>query len=94
MKLCDKEIKIPEIDFDFMCRLEDAGLNINDFGRKPLNTVRAFVEVSANDKNASKLLQDHLINGGKIDELFEEISEAVNESGFFRALGKTAEKEA
>lgn len=95
MNLNGKEIKIPEVNFEFMCKLEDAGLNISDFGKKPLNTVRAFIAVSTNDfEGASKEIEEHLLNGGKLDELFAEISEAVQDSGFFQALGKTAPKEA
>lgn len=95
MKLNGKEVKIPEVDFEFMCRLEDEGLSISEFGKKPLNTVRAFIAVATNDsENVGKTIEDYLLSGGKLDDLFAEISEAVQNSGFFHALGKAAEKEA
>ena len=40
---------------------------------------------------ADNEIQEHVINGGNLDGIFEAVTEAMNESRFFQALNKRAE---
>ena len=73
-----------------MCKLEDMGLNFTALDKKPLETIRAFVALAMNGDiaKAGKELEEHLIAGYDVEDIMKEISRAVTESGFFRALGK------
>jgi hypothetical protein len=84
-----------EVDFNFICDLEDMGIEIKDFASKPMAVARAYFALCAkiDIENAGKEIQKHIINGGKLDELYDSLSEAVEKSDFFQALNQTEEPE-
>ena len=85
-----KEYKVKEIDFNIMCELEDNGVSITDMDKKPFSVIRGFLAVIMGVDNitAGKELSEHLKKGGSIEELASEISELVENSGFFQAMNK------
>lgn len=91
----NKKYKAAEIDFNFICDLEDMGISISEFNKKPLAVARAYFALCATaDKDVAGLeIQSHMINGGKLDELYEALGDAVEKSDFFQALNKTEEEE-
>lgn len=94
MKLNGKTYKIPELDFNKICQLEDMGVSITEMDGKVLSTVRGFIALSMDGdvERAGVELQEHLVAGGQLDELMEEINWAVENSGFFQALSKSQKK--
>lgn len=95
MILCGKEYKIPEIDFDTVCELEDAGISLSDIGKpkkKTMSIVRAFVKLATGleSEEVSALVEEHLINGGGFEGIFEEITKALEESRFFQKMAERA----
>lgn len=98
MKLNGKEYKIPEITFDTVCELEDAGISLTDIGKpkkKVMSIVRAFVKLATGFENeqVSELIEEHLASGGSFDGIFEEINKAMAESRFFQKMAERAAKE-
>ncbi len=94
-KINGKEYKAKAFDFNLMCDIEDMGLAISDMGKKNMSLVRAYFSLcTGNGKEFSgKEIEQHIINGGSIDELVSVMNEEMEKSDFFRSLNKTAETE-
>jgi len=99
MKINGKEYKIPEIGFDAVCQLEETGFSLFDIQnpkKKFMTIIRAFVALATGlePEDASHLIEQHLLGGGKMDGWMEEIVKAVETSGFFQAVMKKSQKKA
>lgn len=94
MKINGNEYKIPELNFNTMCMLEDMGVPLTSMDKKLLSTVRGFVSLAMNgdSEKAGREIEAHLANGGNFDEIMKDIERAVKESGFFRTLSKSQAK--
>lgn len=94
MNINGKTYKVPELDFNAMCELEDMGVVLTDMDKKVLTTVRGFLALSMGTdmETAGKELGEHLASGGTIDDMVKEINKAVSESGFFQALSQSKTK--
>ena len=79
--------KMPERSFNAVCRLEDMGISLADFDKKPMAAIRGFLALAVGDvETAGRELEAHIVNGGDFTEIVGEISKAVQDSGFFQAL--------
>ena len=87
-----------ELTFNAICELETAGINIMDIRKGGLSILRAYLALCMGSIGAIDVageeIQNHIINGGKIDDLAKAFGKAVEESDFFQALSKSEEKEA
>ena len=86
--LNDVEYDVPEITFEEVCRLEEKGiylLNMDPNDRRVASLIRGFVAwiTGKEPAEASAILQEHLENGGSIDDIVTAVQKAFNESGFF-----------
>lgn len=94
MIINDKEYRIPELDFNAMCKLEDMGISLTEMDKKVLTTIRGFMALAIDGdmETAGNELEKHLASGGSMEPIMEDINKAVSESGFFRSLrtGKEA----
>ena len=86
--LNNKEYDVPELTFNEVCRLEERGiylLNMDPRDRGVATMLRGFVSwiTDLGPEEASALLQAHIENGGRIDEIIEAVRKAFEESGFF-----------
>lgn len=88
MKINGREYKIPELNFNAMCQLEDLGVSFSEMDKKVLQAVRAFLALAmgGDAEKAGKEIEAHIASGGNFDEIMEDINRAVGESGFFQAL--------
>ncbi len=88
MKINNREYRIPELNFNAMCVLEELGASFSQMDKKVLSTVRAFLALAMGGdvEKAGKEMEAHIASGGSFDEIMADISRAVEESGFFRAL--------
>lgn len=95
MVINGKEYKIPELDFNMICDLESVGVSILNLDQKPISSLRGFLSVIGKMplEVAGQEIQEHLINGGNIDDVVTEIMIAMVDSGFFQALLSPEEKE-
>lgn len=82
-----------EIDFNFICDLQEAGINIFDLGNKILPSCRAYVAycMGVSQEVAGEEMNQHIIKGGTFDDFITVFTEKINSSDFFRSLNKTTE---
>ncbi len=95
MIINNREYRLPELDFNAMCELEDMGIALTDMDKKVLTTVRGFLALAMNGDfhRAGKELEAHLSKGGSLEQMLQEINEAVERSGFSRAQPEHAEEQ-
>ena len=81
-------------DFNTLCDFDDYGVSIQDIGSKPMAFVRAYVACCMNVslEEAGKEINDHVVNGGKLDDIFNAINKELENSGFFRAMQGESEE--
>lgn len=89
-----RKYKPVELDFNAICDMEDNGISLSDVRSKPQSTARAYLALyfNGNKDVAGYEIQQHILNGGSLEGLFEAFRESVDESGFFQAISKGAEK--
>lgn len=89
-----REYTAKPFDFNMICDLEDLGVSIEDIERKPVSIVRAYAGIcmGKSAKESGIEIQEHLLNGGSFDDIMKVISKEMEESDFFRNLGKNKEK--
>lgn len=94
MKINGTEYTTPTLTFANLCKLEDWGLTVNDMSKHPLGFLSAFAALAiGGDLEAGKAaIEEHLQNGGTIDEISDELSKAVDNSGFFKGANQEEEK--
>lgn len=94
MKINGREYKLPELNFNTMCTLEDMGVSLVEMDKKVLSTVRGFLALAMDGdmEKAGMEIEKHMTEGGKIDPIMEEINKAVSESGF-QALSQNQKTE-
>ena len=87
--------KPAEIDFNAVCMFEEMGIPISNAKGRDMSLLRAYLALCMNKpaENAGAELEAHVLSGGDISELASTLAEAIDESGFFRALRKETEKE-
>lgn len=91
VKINGKNYTVPQMGFQEMAAMENIAETsiITVFQKQQVFVLaEAFVGVVAGcDKaEAGRLCEQHILGGGKLDEIYAAFVEAVNESGFFRKL--------
>ena len=89
-----RSYKAREIDFNFLCKLGQAGIDVQDIDKMILPTVRVYVAycMGVSEDIAGEEINRHIINGGTFDDFTSVFGEKAESSDFFRALGKTEQK--
>lgn len=87
-----KVYKAKEFDFNLVCDLEDEGVSLEVMQDKPMSMMRAYFGICAGiGRNAAgEEMQKHIVSGGSFEEMAEAMSNAMEQSDFFRAANKTA----
>ena len=87
MTINGKTYKMPELNFNTVCKLEDMGVSLTTKDTKTMSTIRGFVALAVGDvQTAGKELEAHIVSGGKLDDILTEINHSIEDSGFFQAL--------
>lgn len=79
------------ITFNDVCDLQDMGVDLTKITKlNALPTMRAIISLAfGKDRElAGQEIEQHIINGGSIEDLTEIVKDAVEDSGFFKALNK------
>jgi hypothetical protein len=97
IKINDKEYKEAEITFNNICALEDMGCSIQNILTNTFSSARAYLALCmGGNKNAMIIagneIEEHIKKGGELTDLLSAFAKAIEESGFFQALNKKAEK--
>ena len=91
-----KSYKVPEMDFNAVCELEERGVNILNLGEnvKVASMVRGVAAwiMGTDLKTASAEIQGHIQNGGNIMDILDALNESADESGFFKQGQKQADQ--
>ncbi|MBO7132249.1 hypothetical protein J6V85_03290 [Candidatus Saccharibacteria bacterium] len=97
MVINGKEYQDKNIDFNFICNLEEAGISLEGLDKRPMSFIRFYVAhcmgVSVEDAGAE--MEQHLIDGGDFADIMKIFTEKMNESDFFQAMirkGKSTPK--
>lgn len=93
-----KEYDVPELDNNAIIELADNGLDIFSKSFKKKSTLSAARAIIAwiegiDVEDAGEEMQNHIINGGDLQELLEAFNTAIGESGFINALMTRAKAE-
>ena len=88
----DKVYPVPELDFNAVCELNELGVDIMNakaMRKNALIAARAIVAwiMDADVEEAGMEIQEHIVGGGGLEEIFEAFNAAVSSSGFFTAMG-------
>ena len=83
-----KEYTAKEMDFNFMCELEERGVSIETLDKMPMKIAREYLAVTAGRTSewAGREIEAHIIGGGDITAIYDIITESMETSGFFQAL--------
>ena len=83
-----KSYPVVEMDFNFMCELEDHGITIDNIADKPMKILREYLAIAAGNTSAwaGKEIEAHVVSGGDLTALYDVLNEAMESSGFFRAM--------
>lgn len=90
VKINNKNYVVPQLGFKHMTQMEDMGFSILDLfqKKKVFSMATAFVGVVAecDREKAEYLIEQHVLGGGNIEDIYKAFSEAVEQSGFFKKL--------
>ena len=88
-----KNYKAAEFDVNFMCEMEDNGIQIEDIDKNMFKTIRMYVALSmgVDVKTAGNEISAHMKNGGKLEEISDVMSKMMEDSDFFRTEPKDSE---
>lgn len=98
IKINNKNYTVPQLGFSEMAKMEQIAEDsiITIFQKQQIFVLsEAFVGVVANcgKDEAGRLCEQHILGGGKLEDIATAFSEAVNESAFFKQfLGLEEEK--
>ncbi|POP34784.1 hypothetical protein C3B58_01220 [Lactonifactor longoviformis] len=90
IKINQKNYSVAELSFKDMVHMEDMGFSVIEMFQKAkvFSLAVAFVGVCANcsREEAEHLCEQHVLGGGKIEDIYEAFNKAVEDSGFFKKL--------
>lgn len=96
VKINNKKYNVPELTFKHFTIMEDQGFSVLDAFQKKKMFLLAMGFVCCvtgeEREEAERLIEQHVMGGGSIEEIYNAFGEAVNNSGFFKKLFQTEEK--
>jgi hypothetical protein len=97
VKINGVDVTPAKVTFELVCDMEDLGISLEDWSKKELGLLRAYLAASlgVGKKEAGKMIGEHVAKGGLLSELNEAMWHEVAESDFFAGLRmarETAEK--
>lgn len=89
----NKSYNAKPMTFNTICDLEDLGITLEDFEKKQMSFIRAYIVLcmGSNATAAGEEIENHVMNGGDLKEIAETIKLEIEESDFFRSLKEKAE---
>lgn len=99
VKINNKKYEVPELTFRHFTMMEDQGFSVIDAFRKQqifLLAMGYVCIVTGEDRDeAERLIEQHVLGGGDIADIYASFAEAVDRSNFFKkmlGLNQTSEK--
>lgn len=90
----NKKVVAKDFDFNMMADIEEMGMDMDKVFKSPTSSCRAYLAVclGITKEEAGLEIQEHLKNGGDLQELAVAFANAINNSDFFHQA--VAEKSA
>ena len=90
-----RNYKAKDIDFNFVCLLGENDIELTDIAKKALPALRLYIAfcLNATPEIAGNEINLHIVNGGSFQELLAVFNEKLEDSDFFRAIGKKMPEE-
>ena len=90
VKINHKSYPVPELTFSHSKLMEQMGLPVEGMisRRYLFSAVSAFtaIVVKCDSDQADHLIEQHILGGGSLEDIYKAYVEAITESGFFRKL--------
>lgn len=88
-----KTYKSAEFTFNTICQLEAMGLSIENITSMPMSMIRGYFAISAKIPvdEAGKEMEQHIVNGGDLNDIGSVMSAQIEDSGFFQTLSRKVE---
>jgi hypothetical protein len=80
-------------DFGLICDLESVGVEFSNVDKMNMSFIRGYFALCADisKEEAQSRIQQHLVNGGSLEDITEVMAKEMSDSDFFRALSKKNE---
>lgn len=93
VKINGVDVTPAKVTFNLICDMEDLGVSLEDWAKKELGLVRAYLAASlgVSTKEAGNMIGEHMAKGGSLSELNDALWHEVSESDFFAGLRKARE---
>lgn len=90
-KLHNRTYKARELDFNFLCMLGENNVEATAMTKKIIPALRIYVAycMDADVDIAGAEINNHVINGGTLEELISVFTQKIEDSDFFRALAES-----
>lgn len=90
-----KEYEGAKYNYNASCQFEEMGVNIADIGKKPFGIIRAYFAISSKMdlEDAGNEIEQHIINGGDLEEIQAALGKELSDSGFIKSLQERAKEE-
>lgn len=87
MTINGKEYTRPILNFVNMAKLENWGFSLDKMADRPLGFLSAFVALALDGtpEDGARAIDEHIKNGGTLDDLTAELNKSIAESSFFKA---------
>ena len=87
------EYDIPKFTFSAICSLERKGLDFQNIEKESFNFINILVSfvTGVSTQKAADIIDEHIKNGGSLDD-FTPLIEALVNSDFFQSLSKKRKK--
>lgn len=85
-----KSYNAKPFDFNMICELEDKGISLEQIQQKPISMIRAYFAICANADSdyAGREISEHIVNGGKLEDVMNVMANEMEDSDFFRSLSQ------
>lgn len=97
VKINNKTYEVPELSFEHSKILEQYGVPLFRMNDPNLlfTCVGAFVSivVGCNSEHVDYLMEQHVLGGGTLDEIYGAYIQAITDSGFFKTLLENMENQ-
>lgn len=97
VKINNKKYEVPDLTFRHLAMMEEQGFSVLDAFRKKQIFLLAMgftCAVTGEDRDeAERLLEQHVLGGGDIADIYLAFGEAVDRSAFFRKMLGLGEEE-
>lgn len=94
LKINGRTYKAAEFDLNFICDMEDNGIQLENIDKNMFKLVRMYVALSMDTdvKTAGKEITEHVRNGGALEDISAVMTDMMQDSDFFRTEPKNKDQ--